>query len=127
MRDNVTLAVIAPVQPEDFFDLLWQGAWEATFDLSSFGVEVQDLTTEGRDVQGQRKILEMLLTNPVNAIALMPVHATALNDLIDQHVRNGTPVVTFHADAPYSRRVAFVSPDPHQAGTLAGEALAKLM
>ncbi len=127
MGENVTLAVIAPVQPEDFFDLLWQGAWEATFDLSSFGVEVQDLTTEGRDVQGQRKILEMLLTNPVNAIALLPVHATALNDLIDQHVRNGTPVVTFHADAPESRRAAFVSPDLHQAGALAGEALAKLM
>jgi diguanylate cyclase (GGDEF)-like protein len=127
LGENITIAVIAPVQPEDFFDLLWQGAWEATFDLSSFGVEVQDLTTEGRDVQGQRKILEMLLTSPVNAIALMPVHATALNDLIDQHGRNGTPVVTFHADAPYSRRAAFVSPDPHQAGALAGEALVKLM
>ncbi len=127
MGDNVTLAVIAPVQPEDFFDLLWQGAWEATFDLSSFGVEVQDLTTEGRDVEGQRKILESLLASPVNAIALMPVHVTALNDLIDQHARNGTPVVTFHADATESRRVAFVSPDLHQAGALAGEALAKLM
>ena len=127
MGDNVTLAVIAPVQPEDFFDLLWQGAWEATFDLSSFGVEVQDLTTQGRDVEGQRRILEMLLASPVNAIAIMPVHATALNDLIDQHARNGTPVVTFHADAPDSRRVAFVSPDLHQAGALAGEALVKLM
>jgi len=127
LGDNVTLAIIAPLQPEDFFDLLWQGAWEATFDLSSFGVEVQDLTTESQDVEGQRGILEMLLASPVNAIALMPVHATALNDLIDQHIRDGTPVVTFHADAPYSRRSAFVSPDPHQAGTLAGEALVKLM
>ncbi len=127
MGENITLAVIAPVQPEDFFDLLWQGAWEATFDLSSFGVEVQDLTTEGLDVGGQRKILDMLLANPVNAIALMPVHATALNDLISQHARNGTPVVTFHADAPESRRAAFVSPDLNQAGALAGEALAKLM
>ena len=127
MGENVTLAVIAPIQPEDFFDLLWQGAWEATFDLSSFGVEVHDLTTEGSDVEGQRKILEMLLASPVSAIALMPVHTSALNGLIDQHVQNGTPVVTFRADAPYSRRVAFVSPDPHQAGALAGEALAKLM
>ena len=127
MRENITLAVIAPAQPEDFFDLLWQGVWEATFDLSSFGVEVQDLTTQQRDIGGQRNILETLLANPVDAIALMPVHASALNDLIDQHMRTGTPVITFHADAPESRRAAFVSPDLHQAGALAGEALAKLM
>jgi diguanylate cyclase (GGDEF)-like protein len=126
MAENVTIAVIAPVQPEDFFDLLWQGVWEATFDLSSFGVEVQDLTTE-RDVGEQAKILKTLLINSVGAIALMPVHASALDDLIDQHVQNGTPVVTFHADAPDSRRAAFVSPDLHQAGALAGEALAKLI
>jgi diguanylate cyclase (GGDEF)-like protein len=127
MRENITLAIIAPVQPEDFFDLLWQGVWEATFDLSSFGVEVQDLTTQQHDVIGQRKILESLLTNTVDAIAIVPAHASALNDLIDQHARNGTPVVTFHADAPDSRRAAFVSPDLHQAGALAGEALAKLI
>jgi diguanylate cyclase (GGDEF)-like protein len=127
LAGNVTIAVIAPVQPEDFFDLLWQGVWEATFDLSSFGVEVQDLTTERRDVSGQRKLLETLLVNPVAAIALMPAHSSALDDLIDRHARNGTPVVTFHADAPGSRRRAYVSPDLHQAGALAGEALAKLI
>jgi diguanylate cyclase (GGDEF)-like protein len=127
MRDNVTIAIVAPIQPEDFFDLLWQGVWEATFDLSSFGVEVQNATTQHRDVREQRKILETLLDGPPDAIGLMPVHVTALNDLIDQHVARGTPVITFHGDAPDSKRVAFVRPDLHQAGTLAGEVLAKLM
>jgi diguanylate cyclase (GGDEF)-like protein len=125
--ENVTISVIAPIQPEDFFDLLWQGVWEATFDLSSFGVEVQDLATEQNDVAGQRTILEKLLANPVDAIAILPLHANALDDLMDEHTRNGTRVVTFHADAPDSRRAAYVGPDVHQAGALAGEALAKLM
>jgi diguanylate cyclase (GGDEF)-like protein len=127
MRDRVTIAIIAPIQPEDFFDLLWQGVWEATFDLSSFGVEVQNLTTQRGDVGEQRKILEMLLDSRPEAIALLPVHVRALNDLIDQHVLSGTPVITFHGDAPASRRVAFVRPDLHQSGVLAGEVLAKLM
>src|ERR1019366_4855772 len=106
MRDNVTIAIVAPIQPEDFFDLLWQGVWEATFDLSSFGVEVQNLTTQDGDVREQGKILEMLLDSRPDAIGLMPVHVSALNDLIDQHVERGTPVITFHGDAPDSKRVA---------------------
>jgi diguanylate cyclase (GGDEF)-like protein len=127
MRENVTIAIIAPLQPEDFFDLLWQGVWEATFDLSSFGVEVQNLTTQNDDVGEQRKILEMALDSRPDAIGLLPVHVSALNDLIDQHALRGTPVVTFYGDAPDSKRVAFVRPDPHRAGVLAGEVLAKLI
>ncbi len=127
MRDKVTIAIIAPLQPEDFFDLLWQGVWEATFDLASFGVEVQNLTTQNDDVQGQRTILETLLDHQPDAIGLLPVHATALNDLIHQHSLRGTPVITFHGDAPESARTAFVRPDLRQAGVLAGEVLAKMI
>jgi len=127
MRENVTIAIIAPLQPEDFFDLLWQGVWEATFDLSSFGVEVQNLTTGCSDVGEQRKLLEMLLESRPDAIALLPADVSQLNDLINQHVRRGTHVVTFHGDAPQSQRVAFVGPDLVQSGALAGEVLAKLM
>jgi diguanylate cyclase (GGDEF)-like protein len=127
MRDKATIAIVAPLEPEDFFDLLWQGVWEATFDLSSFGVEVQNLTTRHDDVREQRKILETLLDSRPDAIGLSPVHATELNDLIDQHVLRGTPVITFYSDAPDSQRVAFVHPDLYQAGVLAGEALAKLI
>lgn len=127
MRDKATIAIIAPLRPEDFFDLLWQGVWEATFDLSPFGVEVQNLTTQEKDAEEQRKILEMLLDSPPDAIGLLPVHATALNELIDQHALRGTPVVTFHGDAPASRRAAFVGPNIHRSGALAGEVLAKLI
>jgi diguanylate cyclase (GGDEF)-like protein len=127
MRDNVTIAIIAPLKPEDFFDLLWQGVWEATFDLSSFSVEVQNLTTQHADVQGQRRILETLLDSPPDAIGLLPVHVSALDDLIDRHALRGTPVITFQSDAPNSKRAAFVGPNPYQAGVLAGEVLAKLV
>ncbi len=121
MRNNVTLAIIAPLQPADFFDLLWQGVWEATFDLSSFAVEVQNFTTSSDDVREQRQILELLLDSRADAIGLLPVHATALDDLINQHALRGTPVITFHSDAPDSNRAAFVRPDLHRAGLLAGE------
>lgn len=127
MRGDVSIAIIAPVQPEDFFDLLWQGVWEATFDLGSFGVQVQNLTTQCHDAAGEKEILRQLLDDRVDAISVLPSHASALNTLIDQHESRGTPVLTFLGDAPESRRSAFVGPDPFQAGLLAGEVLAKLI
>lgn len=127
MSEEVTIAIIAPMEPSDFFDLLWEGVWEATFDISGFGVQVRDLATEGHDPEGQQRILAELLDAGVDAIAILPAHARSLNELIDRHVSRGTPVITFHSDAPESRRSAFVGPDPLQAGALAGEVLAKLM
>ena len=127
MRENVAIAVVAPLQPEDFFDRLWEGVWEATFDLSSFGVQVENLTTEHHDVAGQREILTRLLEEQIDAIAILPAHCSALDDLIAEHHRRGIPVVTFHGDAPFSQRAAFVGPNSHAAGGLAAEVLSKLM
>jgi diguanylate cyclase (GGDEF)-like protein len=124
---EASIAIIAPLQPEDFFDLLWQGVWEATFDLAPFGVQVRNLPTERYNVQGQQEILTQLLDEKVDGMAVVPAHGEALNHLIDEHEARGTSVVTFHGDAPDSRRSAFVGPDPFQAGVLAGELLAKLM
>lgn len=124
---EASIAIIAPLQPDDFFDLLWQGVWEATFDLAAFGVQVRNLTTQRYDVAGQQEILTQLLDEDGDGIAILPAHSKALDPLIDQHESAETPVVTFHGDAPESRRSAFVGPDPFQAGVLAGEVLAKLM
>ena len=124
---EASIAIIAPLQPEDFFDLLWQGVWEATFDLAPFGVQVRNLPTERYNVREQQDILQQLLEDRVDGIAIAPAHFEALNPLIDAHQARGTPVVTFHGDAPESRRAAFVGPDAFQAGALAGELLAKLM
>lgn len=124
---EASIAVIAPLQPEDFFDLLWQGVWEATFDLAPFGVQVRNLPTERYNVRAQQEILQQLLEDQVDGIAIAPAHFEALNRLIDAHQAQGTPVVTFHGDAPESGRTAFVGPDAFQAGALAGELLVKLM
>ncbi len=121
------IVVIAPKEPAAFFDLLWEGVWEATFDIAQFGVEVADLTPPRHEVPAQRAILESLLRESVDAIAVVPVAGSALNDLIDRHIQRGTSVITFHSDAPQSLRTLFVGPDALQSGMLAGELLAKLM
>ncbi len=98
------IVVIAPQEPAAFFDLLWQGVWEATFDIAQFGVEVANVTPPRHDVEAQR-----------------------FDDLIGRHAARGVPVVTFHSDAPRSGRTLFVGPDAFHSGVLAGELLSKLM
>jgi ABC-type sugar transport system substrate-binding protein len=93
-RWNVRIVVIAPQEPAAFFDLLWQGVWEATFDIAQFGVEVANVTPLQHGVEAQRSILADLLHERVNAIAIVPVHGSALDDLIGQHVDRGTSVIT---------------------------------
>jgi ABC-type sugar transport system substrate-binding protein len=58
---------------------------------------------------------------------MVPVHDSALDDLIGRHAARGVPVVTFHSDAPRSGRTLFVGPDAFHSGVLAGELLSKLM
>jgi diguanylate cyclase (GGDEF)-like protein len=127
VRENVSIAVVAPLQPDYFFDLLWEGVWEATFDLGAFGVQVQNLVTGRYDPAGQRDILTSLLESEIDGIAILPAHSTALDPLIAEHERRGRPVITFHGDAPASGRSAFVGPNSRAAGALAADVLSKLM
>jgi ABC-type sugar transport system substrate-binding protein len=90
-------------------------------------VEVTDMTPPRHDLEAQRAALANLLPEHVDAIAIVPLHVSALNDLIGQHIAKGTSVITFHNDAPESARTLFVGPDAFRSGILAGELLAKLM
>jgi diguanylate cyclase (GGDEF)-like protein len=127
VSENIAIAIVAPIQPEEFYDEVWEGVWEATFDLAAFGVHVENLTTDHRDVERQRQILTELLDAHFAAIGIAPAHTSALDDLIAEHARRGTAVVTLYGDAAQSSRSAFVGADARRSGALAGEVLIKLM
>ena len=61
-------------------------------------MQVRNLATDRYDVAEQQKILTRLLDEKLDGIAIIPAHGSALDSLIDQS--RGTPVVTFHGDAP---------------------------
>ena len=90
-------------------------------------MDVENLTTDQRDVDRQRQILTDLLDADFAAIGIASAHTSALDDLISEHRRRGTAVVTFHGDAPQSKGSAFVGADAWRSGALAGEVLIKLM
>jgi diguanylate cyclase (GGDEF)-like protein len=124
---QLRIAVIAPTSPAEFFGLIWKGVWSAARELSPFGVCLETYETEGHDIAVQRRILVRLLKSRPDAVAIVPAHLDDLNEEIGRVALAGIPVITFHTDAPRSRRETYVGTDPLQSGTLACELLGKLM
>jgi diguanylate cyclase (GGDEF)-like protein len=121
------LVVIAPAEPSEYFGLIWNGVKSASAEISSLGVRVDSIALPNQDVEPQRQALAELLDSPPEAIAMIPAHQSELDPLIEMHANQGTAVVTFNADAPRSRRCAYVGPDARKSGALAAEVLTKLM
>ncbi|MGD1068502.1 MAG: diguanylate cyclase [Bryobacteraceae bacterium] len=126
-RKKSWIVVLAPDEPVEYFGLLWDGVKSAAAEISSLGARVESVVTPCYDVVRQKEILADLLSSAPDAIAMVPAHASALDNLIDRHTAQRTRVITFNADAPLSRRASYVGPDAIKSGALAAEVLTKLM
>lgn len=123
---SITIAVVAPLEPLDFFEVFWEGVWSAAYELAPLGVCVFTVTTASLDAGEQSQALSELLEEPIDAIVLLPAHADRLDLQIEKHRAKGTPIITVFHDAPASGRVAFVGPDYRLSGRLAGEMMGKM-
>ena len=53
MKTNITIAVVAPQEPFEFFDAFWEGVWSAAYELAPLGVNVLTVSTATLDVDDQ--------------------------------------------------------------------------
>src|SRR5882724_12466039 len=82
---------------------------------------------ESADQLRQKEILESFITQKVDGIAISCLNGDFLTDTIDRAVAAGIPVVTWDADAPKSKRIAFYGVDDLAAGRIMGEQAARLL
>jgi LacI family transcriptional regulator len=127
LKKPIHIAVVAPSAPCELFDLLWKGVWSAAFELAPFGVRVDRFETSAHDLTAQKRILANLKVKPPAALVIAPAHVSELDQEIAAMANLPVPVITFHTDAPASRRGTYVGTDPEQSGALAGEILGRLM
>jgi ribose transport system substrate-binding protein len=90
-------------------------------------VEIVWRAPETADQLRQKEILESFITQKVDGIALSCTNGDFLTDTINRAVDAGIPVVTWDADAPRSRRLAFYGVDDFASGKIMGEQTAKLL
>ncbi len=79
------------------------------------------------NLEQQIRIMEMMIKQGVDGIAIDPVDSAALVDVIDKAVAKGIPVVCFESDSPDSKRIAFIGADNYQTGVTIGQSVSKLL
>jgi ribose transport system substrate-binding protein len=95
------------------------GAERAARELGN--VEVIWRGPETADQLRQKEILESFITQRVDGIAISTLNGDFLTETIDRAIDAGIPVVTWDADAPKSKRIAFYGVDDVAAGRILGE------
>ncbi|PQP80749.1 sugar ABC transporter substrate-binding protein [Paenibacillus sp. PCH8] len=68
------------------------------------------------NTEQQIRIMENMIKQNVDGIAISPVDATALTPVINKAQAAGIPVITFESDAPSSHRTAYVGADNYRTG-----------
>jgi ribose/xylose/arabinose/galactoside ABC-type transport system permease subunit/ABC-type sugar transport system substrate-binding protein len=90
------------------------------------GVETSFLGPPTVDVNAQIDEIQRAIAQKVDGIIMVPM-SDALTPAIDEAITAGIPVVCADADAPSSKRYAFVGTGNYNAGFQGGEQLAKLL
>lgn len=91
------------------------------------GIEVIWRGSETADQLKQKEILESFISQRVDGIAISCINGDFLAPTIDRAIEAGIPVITWDADAPTSKRIAYYGVDDYAAGQrLAQEAVQAL-
>src|SRR5262245_33380436 len=90
-------------------------------------IEIIWRAPESADQLRQKEILESFITQRVDGIAISCLNGDFLTDTINRATDAGIPVVTWDADAPKSKRVAFYGVDDKAAGRIMAEETVKLL
>jgi ribose transport system substrate-binding protein len=91
------------------------------------GIEILWRGPETADAARQKEILESVVAQRVDGIAVSCVDADVLTPAINRAVEAGIPVVTWDADAPASKRLAFYGISDVEAGEALGRGLGMLL
>lgn len=79
------------------------------------------------NLEQQVRMVEMMINEKVDGIAISPVNSEALIDIINKAISSGIPVVCFESDSPYSKRNVFIGADNYKTGTIIGQTIDTLL
>lgn len=117
-RNNIKIGVCISDVESEFWAEAKDGVYLARDALLPFGVEVLETSTNTYHFSDQKRAIEQLLAQGVNALILLPLQgkSSQLDALIPPEI----PYATVIEDIPNSRRLFHVGPDNHGMGLLAG-------
>ena len=79
-----------------------------------------------KGILDQKRMIETLLAQGIDGIAVSPIDAKNQTDLINEACKR-TPVITHDSDAPDSQRLCFIGMDNYKAGRAAGKLVKEVL
>lgn len=105
----------------------WKDAFRGMQDAAEYlGVEAIYTGTPEYDITAEVRVLEETLAQEPDGVLLTVIQADALQPTIDTAIDNGTPLVTFDADSPLSKRYSFLGTGNYFAGVVAARYIGPL-
>lgn len=74
------------------------------------------------NLEQQIRIMESMIKQKVDGIAIAPVNPEALAPVINKAVEQGIPVICFETDSPGSKRLSYIGSDNYETGRQLGKA-----
>ncbi|WP_235958920.1 sugar ABC transporter substrate-binding protein [Paenibacillus silvestris] len=118
-----TFGIIYPMA-HSFYEVITQLAEKTA---ASNSVQLIVKAPEEVSLEQQIRMMETMIKQKVDGIAIAPIDPDALVPAINKAVEAGIPVVCFETDSPLSRRLSYIGPDHYKGGALMGEVVSKLM
>jgi ribose transport system substrate-binding protein len=104
----------------------WQSAQSGLVRAArQLGVQAEMVGPETYDVKGEKEAFAAAVAKKPTGILVSAADPNALKPEIDAAIAQGIPVIAIDADAPASKRIAFIGTNNYQAGLAGGKILAK--
>ncbi|WP_434758325.1 sugar ABC transporter substrate-binding protein [Paenibacillus amylolyticus] len=121
--ENKTFGIIYPMTYPTYEMITMDAAQSAEKHNITLTVNAPDEA----NTEQQIRIVENMIKQRVDGIAISPVDADALTPVMNKAKEAGIPVVTFESDAPSSKRAAYVGADNYQTGQQFARTTARLL
>ena len=118
-----TFGIIYPMA-DAYYEAVTESAARAAEEA---GVRLIIKAPDEANLEQQIRMMETMIKQGVDGIAISPIHSDMLAPVIDEAVDAGIPVICFESDAPGSRRLSYIGTDNIRAGERMGEAIDGLL
>jgi len=121
---KLKFVVITHATAVPFFVPVRKGAEDAG---KLVGADVVYTGPAGFDIQKQVEFMKSAIAQRVDGIACTLPDPTAFNDVVQEAMSKGIPVIAINADAPNSGRLAYIGQGNYEAGRAMGKEIVKLL
>lgn len=120
---KLTIGIVYPMA-NSLYEMITTDAVEAA---AAHDIQVIVKAPDEINLEQQIRMMETLITQQVDAIAIAPIDSEALTPMINKAVDHGIPVLCFESDAPGSKRFAYIGADNLLSGIRMGQEIDRLL